>query len=133
MDARIGLIRGGTDAAGSVGEPVETRDRIAAQANGRESDDHRHGQLEDLAGGTRGIAGHLRRHLLHGDQATTDTANETVRNSFQQSNDAIQQAKQEAPPGAKRRLDQAEKLTACLQDAGIDTGAIQDCEAKYGP
>jgi len=64
---------------------------------------------------------------------TTDTANETVRNSFQQSNDAIQQAKQEAPPGAKRRLDQAEKLTACLQDAGIDTGAIQDCEAKYGP
>ena len=64
---------------------------------------------------------------------TTDTANEAVRNSFQQSNDAIQEAKQDAPPGARRQLDQAEKLTACLQDAGIDTGAIQDCQARFGP
>jgi hypothetical protein len=65
---------------------------------------------------------------------TTDTANEAVRNSFQQTEEQLSEAKQNAPtPAIKRRLDRAERLTACLQDAGIDTGAIQDCQTRFGP
>lgn len=65
---------------------------------------------------------------------TTDTANEAVRRSFQQSEDQLSKAKRDAPtPGTRKQLAQAEKLTGCLQDAGIDTSAIQDCQARFGP
>lgn len=65
---------------------------------------------------------------------TTDTANEAIRNSFQQTEKQLGEAKRNAPtPAAERELSQAERLTACLQDAGIDVSAVQDCQAKYGP
>jgi hypothetical protein len=65
---------------------------------------------------------------------TTDTANDAIRTSLQQSQQQLNQAKKDAPtPEAKRQLSQAEKLTACLQDAGTDVSAVQDCEAKFGP
>jgi len=49
---------------------------------------------------------------------TTDTANNAIRTSLEQS---------------QRQLNQAEKLTGCLQDAGTDVGKVQDCQAKFGP
>jgi hypothetical protein len=49
---------------------------------------------------------------------TTDTANNAIRTSLEQS---------------QRQLNQAEKLTGCLQDAGTDIGKVQDCQAKFGP
>jgi hypothetical protein len=45
-----------------------------------------------------------------------------------------QRPRENAPSAAaKRQLSQAERLTACLQDAGIDTDAVQDCQARYQP
>jgi hypothetical protein len=65
---------------------------------------------------------------------TTDTANDAIRTSLQQSQQQLNQAQRNAPsPEAKHQLSQAEKLTACLQDAGIDVSAVQDCQAKYQP
>jgi len=65
---------------------------------------------------------------------TTDTANDALKTSLQQSQEQLNQAKQDAPtPAAKQQLSQAERLTACLQDAGIDTSAVQDCQAEFGP
>lgn len=65
---------------------------------------------------------------------TTDTANDAIRTSLQQSEQQLNRAKQDAPtPEARRQLSQAEKLTDCLQDAGIDPSAVQDCQAKYQP
>jgi hypothetical protein len=65
---------------------------------------------------------------------TTDTANDAIRTSLQQSQQQLNKAKRNAPsPAARRQLSQAEKLTACLQGAGTDTSAVQDCQAKYQP
>jgi hypothetical protein len=65
---------------------------------------------------------------------TTDNANNALTTSLQQANDQLSQAKENAPtPAAKKQLSQAQKLTACLQDAGTDTSAVADCQAKFGP
>jgi hypothetical protein len=64
---------------------------------------------------------------------TTDTANNAIRTSLEQSQQQLNQAEQGAPPQAKKQLNQAEKLTGCLQDAGTDVGKVQDCQAKFGP
>ena len=65
---------------------------------------------------------------------TTDTANEAIRTSLQQSQQQLGDAAKNAPDAqAKKQLDQAQKLTGCLADAGTDTSKIADCEAKYTP
>jgi F0F1-type ATP synthase membrane subunit b/b' len=65
---------------------------------------------------------------------TTDTANDAIRTSLSQAQQQIDQAKQDAPDAqSKQQLSQAEKLTACLQDAGTDVGKVQDCQANYTP
>jgi hypothetical protein len=65
---------------------------------------------------------------------TTDTANEAIRTGLEQSQQQIDDAKQDAPtPEARRQLSQASKLTGCLQDAGTDVSAVQECQAKFGP
>lgn len=65
---------------------------------------------------------------------TTDTANEAIRTGLQQSQQQLNEAKKDAPtPEARQRLSEAERLTACLQDAGTDVGAVQDCQAEFTP
>jgi hypothetical protein len=65
---------------------------------------------------------------------TADTANDAIRTSLKQSQQQLDEAKRDAPtPEAKHQLSQVERLTACLQDAGIDTDAVRDCQAKYQP
>jgi type II secretory pathway component PulM len=65
---------------------------------------------------------------------TTDTANDAIRTSLQQSQQQLNQAKQNAPDAqSKKQISQAEKLTGCLSDAGTDVSKVQDCQAKFGP
>lgn len=65
---------------------------------------------------------------------TTDTANDAIRTSLNQAQQQLDQAQKNAPDAqAKKQLSQAEKLTACLQDAGTDVSKVQDCQAKYTP
>jgi hypothetical protein len=65
---------------------------------------------------------------------TTDNANKALTNSLNDANRQLNEAKQNAPtPQAKRELGQAQKLTACLADAGTDTSKVADCQATYGP
>jgi predicted PurR-regulated permease PerM len=65
---------------------------------------------------------------------TTDTANDVLRTSLQQSQQQLNQAKQSAPDAqSKKALSQAEKLTSCLQDAGTDVSKVEDCQAKFTP
>ncbi len=70
----------------------------------------------------------------------TDTANKAVSTGLQQEQQALQrsqqqlnQAKQQAPTAkAKQELDNAAKLTQCIQAAGTDTTKIQDCQTQFG-
>jgi F0F1-type ATP synthase membrane subunit b/b' len=65
---------------------------------------------------------------------TTDTANDAIRTSLHQAQQQLDSAKQQAPNGAaKQQLNQAEKLTACLQDAGTDVSKVQECQSKFTP
>jgi hypothetical protein len=65
---------------------------------------------------------------------TTDTANDAIRTSMQQSQQQLERAKKHAPtPSARHALSQAEKLTACIQGAGTDTSQIADCQARFTP
>ena len=65
---------------------------------------------------------------------TTDTANDAIRTSLNQAQQQLDQAQKNAPDAqAKKQLSQAEKLTACLQNAGTDVSKVQDCQAKYTP
>jgi F0F1-type ATP synthase membrane subunit b/b' len=65
---------------------------------------------------------------------TTDTANEAIRTGLQQSQQQLDDAKQDAPTlKAKRQLSEAQRLLACVQDAGTDVSAVQDCQAQFGP
>jgi hypothetical protein len=65
---------------------------------------------------------------------TTDTANDAIRTGLKQSQQQLDDAKENAPtPATKRQLRQASRLTACLQDAGTDVSAVQDCQAQFGP
>jgi len=65
---------------------------------------------------------------------TTDTANDAIRTSLQQSQQQINEAKQNAPDAqSKKQLSQVQKLTSCLADAGTDVSKVQDCQAKFGP
>jgi F0F1-type ATP synthase membrane subunit b/b' len=65
---------------------------------------------------------------------TTDTANDAIRTSLDQAQQELNQAQKQAPNGpAKQQLSQAEKLTACLQDAGTDVSKVQECQSKYTP
>jgi F0F1-type ATP synthase membrane subunit b/b' len=63
---------------------------------------------------------------------STDTANDAVKSATQQATQQINQARKNAPPAAQKALDSAAKLTACVQKAGTDTGALATCQAKYG-
>jgi len=65
---------------------------------------------------------------------TTDNANEALTTSLEHANQQLQNAKKEAPNAeAKKELSEAQRLTACLQDAGTDTGAVADCQTQFGP
>jgi len=65
---------------------------------------------------------------------TTDNANRALTSSLHQANRQLNRAQNDAPTQqAKKELDQAQKLTACLADAGTDTGKVADCQAKYSP
>jgi hypothetical protein len=65
---------------------------------------------------------------------TTDTANTALTNSLSQAEQQLNEAKQNAPNAqTKHDLSQAQKLTACIADAGTDTGKVADCQAKYTP
>jgi uncharacterized membrane-anchored protein YhcB (DUF1043 family) len=70
---------------------------------------------------------------------TTETANEAVKTGLQQSQQALDQSQQQlnnsgaATKSANKQLDQAQKLTQCLSEAGTDTSAVQACESKYQP
>jgi type II secretory pathway component PulM len=65
---------------------------------------------------------------------TTDTANDAIRTSLEQSQQQLDQAKQQAPDAqAKQQISDAEKLTGCLSDAGTNVSAVEDCQAKFGP
>jgi F0F1-type ATP synthase membrane subunit b/b' len=65
---------------------------------------------------------------------TTDTANNAITTSLNQAQQQLDQAKQNAPDAQTRQqLSQAEKLTACLQDAGTDVSKVQDCQAEFTP
>src|SRR3954453_9121522 len=60
---------------------------------------------------------------------SSDTANATLRNATQQTNQAVKQvAKQTGGAGPSS----VKKLTACMAAAGADTGKIQSCQLKYG-
>jgi len=69
---------------------------------------------------------------------TTDTANDAVRTSLEQSNEQLNQAQQQlkdvpgSTAGAQKQLSDAEQLTQCLSDAGTDTAAIAGCNAQFG-
>ena len=63
---------------------------------------------------------------------STDTANDAVRSATHNANQQIQQARKDAPPEAKKSLDDAAKLTACVEKAGTDTGALSQCQVKFG-
>lgn len=65
---------------------------------------------------------------------TTDTANKALNQSLHAAHQQLHNAQQQAPDAAsKKELSQAEKLTACLQDAGTDVSKVQDCQAKFTP
>ncbi|MEA2125781.1 MAG: hypothetical protein QOI80_2563 [Solirubrobacteraceae bacterium] len=63
---------------------------------------------------------------------TNDTANDAIKSATQQATQQINEARKNAPPAAKKALDDAAKLTACLEKAGTNTGALADCQAKFG-
>ena len=63
---------------------------------------------------------------------TTDNANRALSSSLENANQQLQNAKEEAPNAqAKKQISEAERLTACLQDAGTDASAIADCQAQF--
>jgi hypothetical protein len=65
---------------------------------------------------------------------TTDTANKALNQSLHEAHQQLHQAQQQAPDSqSKKQLSQAEKLTACLQQAGTDVSKVQDCQAKFTP
>jgi hypothetical protein len=65
---------------------------------------------------------------------TTDTANKALTQSLHQAHRQLNQAQQQAPDSAsKKQLGKAEKLTACLEQAGTDVSKVQDCQSKYSP
>lgn len=65
---------------------------------------------------------------------TTDTANKALNQSLHEAHQQLNQAQQQAPNGAaKQQLSQAEKLTACLQQAGTDVSKVQECQSKFTP
>jgi predicted PurR-regulated permease PerM len=65
---------------------------------------------------------------------TTDTANNAIKQSLNQSQQQLDLAKKNAPDAqSKHQISQAEKLTACLSDAGTDIGKVQDCQARFVP
>jgi|tagenome__1003787_1003787.scaffolds.fasta_scaffold19153321_2 hypothetical protein len=60
---------------------------------------------------------------------SSDTANATLRNATQQTNQAVKAVDKQtggAVPGS------VQKLTACIAAAGADTGKIQSCQTKFG-
>ncbi len=63
---------------------------------------------------------------------STDTANDAVRSATQQAGQQINEARKHAPASAQKSLDSAAKLTACVQKAGTDTGALANCQVKFG-
>jgi len=65
---------------------------------------------------------------------TTDTANKALNQSLHEAHQQFQNAKKQAPDAqSKKQLSQAEKLTACLQNAGTDVSKVQECQSKYTP
>jgi hypothetical protein len=60
---------------------------------------------------------------------SSDTANATLRNATQQTNQAVKHADEVTGGAVPGRV---QKLTACMAAAGADTGQIQSCQLKYG-
>ena len=60
---------------------------------------------------------------------SSDTANSAVRNAEQQSNQVVKSVNKQTGGAVPDRV---QKLTACLSDAGADTGKISSCQAKFG-
>ena len=63
---------------------------------------------------------------------SSDTANDAIRSATQTAGQQIKEARKTAPPEAQKALDDAGKLTACVQKAGTDTGALSQCQVKFG-
>jgi hypothetical protein len=63
---------------------------------------------------------------------SSDTANDAIRNATQQAGQQINEARKHAPPGAQKALDDAARLTACVEKAGTDSSALLACQSKYG-
>ncbi len=71
-----------------------------------------------------------------------NAANQALKSGLQQSQQVLSQAQKQlsssgasasgAGAQAQKQLSQAAKLTACVQAAGTDTGAIATCQSKYG-
>ena len=72
-------------------------------------------------------------------QPDNNTANQAVKTGLQQSQQAINQAKQQvdssgggsATNAANAALTNASSLTSCLQAAGTDTSKVQACQTKF--
>jgi predicted lipid-binding transport protein (Tim44 family) len=62
---------------------------------------------------------------------SNNEANQIIKSTTQQAQQQINQAKQGAPPAARKALDNASKLTACIQAAGTDVSKASACQAKY--
>ena len=68
-------------------------------------------------------------------KTSTDTANKAVTTGLQQSQQAINQARQQAggtSSQANKQLSKASQLTGCLSAAGTDPGKVQACQAQFG-
>ena len=67
-----------------------------------------------------------------------NAAQQALKSGLQQSQQVINQTQKQLKSSginssaAQTQLSRAAKLTACVQAAGTDTGAITTCQAKYG-
>src|SRR3954465_4644846 len=63
---------------------------------------------------------------------SSDTANSAVRSATQQATQELNRARTNAPPATQKALGDAAKLTACVEKAGTDAGALSVCQMKFG-
>ncbi len=63
---------------------------------------------------------------------SNDTANDAIRSATHQAGQQIKEIRKTAPASAQKSLDDASKLTACVEKAGTDTGALANCQVKFG-
>ena len=63
---------------------------------------------------------------------SSDTANDAIRQATGAATQQINEARKDAPPQARKALDDAGRLTACVQQAGTDSSALLACQTKFG-